>query len=51
VYGGVQWVFGAIPLGKPLDMDFRHIIEYGSPMIDEWMDKLHGEEYSLEIDL
>jgi hypothetical protein len=51
VYDGVQWVFGMFPLGRPPDRDFRHIIEFGSPRIDEWMDELHGEEYSSEIDL
>jgi hypothetical protein len=51
VYDGVQWVFGTFPPGRPPDKDFRHIIEFGSPRIDEWMDKLHGEEYSSEIDL
>jgi hypothetical protein len=39
------------PPGRPLDEDFRNIIEFGSPRIDEWMDELHGEGYSLEIDL
>jgi hypothetical protein len=39
------------PLGQPLDRDFRHIIEFGSPRIDEWMDEPHGEVYPLEIDL
>ena len=43
MYGGIQWVFGTIPLKRPPDRDFRHIIEFGSPRIDEWMDKLHEE--------
>jgi hypothetical protein len=50
VYDGVQWVFGMFFLGRSPDNDFRHIIEFGSPKIDEWMDELHGEEYCLEID-
>jgi hypothetical protein len=36
---------------RPLDRDFGHITGFGSPRIDEWMEKLHGEEYSLKIDL
>jgi hypothetical protein len=51
VHNGVQWDFGMFPLGKPLDRDFRHITEFGSPMIDEWMDEPHGEVYPSEIDL
>jgi hypothetical protein len=47
VYGGVLWVFGTIPS----DRDFRHIIKFSSPRIDDYMDELHGEVYSLEIDL
>jgi hypothetical protein len=38
------------PRGPP-DRDFRHIIEFGSPRIDEWMDELHGEVYPSEIDI
>jgi hypothetical protein len=38
-------------LGRPPNGEFIHIIEFGSPRINEWMDELHGEEYSLEIDL
>jgi hypothetical protein len=45
-YNGVQWVFETIPPGRPLDRDFRHIIEFGSPRIIEWMEELHGEKYS-----
>jgi hypothetical protein len=30
-------------------MDFRHILEFGSPRIDEWMNEIHGEEYSSKI--
>jgi hypothetical protein len=51
VYGGVQWDFGMFPLGRPPNKNFRHIVEFGSPMIDEGMGELHGEEYSSEIDL
>jgi hypothetical protein len=46
---GVQWDFGMFPSARPPDRDFRHIIEFGSPRIDEWIKKLHGEEYSSEI--
>jgi hypothetical protein len=31
--------------------NFRHIIEFGSPKIDEWMNELHGEVYYSKIDL
>jgi hypothetical protein len=49
VYDSVQWVFGMISLGRPPDRDFRDIIEFGSPMIDECIDELHGEVYSSKI--
>jgi hypothetical protein len=51
VYNGVQLVFGMLPSGRHPNKDFRHIIEFGSPRIDDWMDEFHGEEYSLKIDL
>jgi len=51
VYNGVQCIFGTFPPGRLPDREFRQIIEFGSPKIDEWMDKLHGEEYSSVIDL
>jgi hypothetical protein len=48
---GMPWVFGIFPLGKPPDREFKHIIDFGSPRIDECMDALHGEVYGLDIDL
>jgi hypothetical protein len=49
VYDAMQWVLGTFPSRIPLDRDFKHIIEFGSPKIDEWMDEIHGEAYSLDI--
>jgi hypothetical protein len=54
VYNNIQWCtigFGMFPLRGPLYKGFIHIIDFGSPRIDEWMDELHGEEYSMEIEL
>jgi hypothetical protein len=51
MYGGVRWVFGMFLPRIPPYMDFRNIIEFGSPNIDDWMDEIHGEEYSSKIDL
>jgi hypothetical protein len=50
LYDGIQWDFGTFPLGRPPDKDFRHITEFCSLKINEWMDKPHGEVYPLEID-
>jgi hypothetical protein len=36
-HGGVQWSFGVFPLGRPLDIYFKHAIELRLPRIDEWM--------------
>jgi len=49
---GVQWYamgFWDVSLGRTPDKYFRHIIEFGSPRIDEWMEEIHGEVYPLEI--
>jgi hypothetical protein len=49
---GVQWCngfLGNFPLERPLRRDFRHIIELGSPKIDEWMNEFPGEEYSSRV--